>query len=116
MSTKPTRRQVQAALAFYAGQEIVAKPERRRNDRPQRLVDLLIAGGDFAKDEEEQQRRAELEKQVELYKLAQPLLTNKRANLEQRTQEVHRRYSKACHDVDALLARLRLDHVAEMRR
>jgi len=26
------------------------------------------------------------------------------------------RYSKACHDVDALLARLRLDHVAEMRR
>ena len=84
--------------------------------RPQHLVDLFIAGGDFAKDDEEQQRRAELEKQVERYKLAQPLLANKRANLEQRTQEVHRRHSKACQDVDALLARLRLDHVTEMRR
>ena len=35
MVMRPTRRQVQAALAFYAGQEIPAKPERRRNDRPE---------------------------------------------------------------------------------
>jgi hypothetical protein len=33
--TRPTKRQVQTALAFFAGQPIEPKPERCRNDRPE---------------------------------------------------------------------------------
>lgn len=41
--TKPTKRQVQAALAFFAGRPIEPKPERRKSDRPEAaaLVEVM---------------------------------------------------------------------------
>jgi len=84
--------------------------------RPRLLADLFIAGGDFAKDDEEQKTRAELEKTIERYKLAEPVLNNELQKRRQHLQEVQRRCSLASQDVDALLAKLRIEHVAAMRR
>lgn len=84
--------------------------------RPQLLADLFIAGEGFAQDDEQQERRAELQKQLERHNLAGPLLSNSRQSLEQHSQEGHRRYSKACQDVDAKLAEIRMAHIVSQRR
>lgn len=102
---------------FYANLEKVSceivEIDRRR---PQLLADLFIAGDGFAQDDEQQQRRADLQKEVERHKLAGPLLSNSRQSLEMQRQEWHGKYSKACQDVDAKLAEIRLAHIVSQRR
>jgi hypothetical protein len=83
--------------------------------RPQLLADVFAGDGDFTRDDESQQTRADLAKQLERIKLAWPLLDTSRKQLEQKSQAAHQKYSLACQAVDALLAKLRLDHVAAMR-
>lgn len=84
--------------------------------RPQLLAEQFIAGEGFAQDDEQQQRRADLQKQVERHKLAGPLLSNSWQSLEQQSQEEHRRYYKACQDVDTKLAEIRMAHIVSQRR
>lgn len=84
--------------------------------RPQLLADLLIAGGDFGADDELMQRKADLQKQLERFKLAQPLLGNQRSNLEQLRQDGHQSFYTACQAVDAKLAELRMAHIVSLRR
>lgn len=102
---------------FYANLEKISceivEIDRRR---PQLLADLFIAGEGFERDDEQQQRRADLQKEVERHKLAGPLLSNSRQSLEQQSQEGHRKYSKACQDVDAKLAEIRMAHIVSQRR
>lgn len=102
---------------FYADLENISTDiveiDRRR---PQLLADLFIAGEGFAQDDEQQQHRADLQKQVERHKLAAPLLANARQSLEQQSQEGYLRYSKAYQDVDAKLAEIRMAHIVSQRR
>ena len=86
----------------------IAEIDRRR---PQLLADIFMGDRDFTPDDEAQDRRAELQVNIDRLNLAMPLLNNQRRNQEDQVQAAHRRYSLACQDVDALLAKLRLEHV-----
>jgi hypothetical protein len=86
----------------------IAEIDRRR---PQLLADIFSGDRDFTPDDEAQDRRAELQVQIDRFNLAMPLLNNQRVNKQDQVQAAHQRLYLACQDVDALLAKLRQEHV-----
>lgn len=89
----------------------IAEIDRRR---PQQLAAIFSGDGDFTPDDEAQKRRAELQLRVERINLVISLLENQSRNLKDKVHAVHFRHHSACHDVDVLLAKLRLAHVSHV--
>ena len=83
--------------------------------RPQLLTDIFMGDGDFTKDDEAQQCRANLVKEIERFKLALPVLMRTRQNLVDQSTVIKNRYSKACRDVEDLIRKLRVDHMTGLR-
>lgn len=120
LESKAIQKQYYEFDAWRCG--LIGKQEQIHNQiteidrqRPPLLADIFAGDGDFTRDDETQQARANLAKQLERIKLAYPLLDTSRKQLEQKQHAANHKYSFACQAVDALLAKLRLDYVAAMR-
>ncbi|MER2539923.1 MAG: hypothetical protein ABTQ26_11845 [Azonexus sp.] len=83
--------------------------------RPQLLADIFMGDGDFTKDDEAQQCRANLVKENERFKLAYTVMLTTRQKIVDQSTVIKKRYSKACRDVDDLIRKLRVDHMTALR-
>ncbi len=84
--------------------------------RAQLLADIFMGDGDFTKDNEAQQCRANLVKENERIELAYPVLMSTRQKLIDQSGVIKKRYSKACRDVEDLVRKLRVDHIDWLAR
>lgn len=82
------------------------------NARPRLLARLMLAGGDFTEDANQQRRRRELDLLVERYKLASPVFGALRKELELESAEAGNRHTKVSNQIRDVLHRLRMEHVA----
>lgn len=89
-----------------------AEIERIDSGRPKLLARLILEGGDFTQDANQQRRRRELALLVERHKLASPVIGQMRKELEQESQEAGRRHQAISNQINEVLHRLRIAHVA----
>lgn len=92
-----------------------AEIERIDSGRPKLLARLILEGGDFTKDANQQRRRRELALLVERHKLASPVIGQMRKDIEQELQEAGRRLQAISNQINEVLHRLRIKHVAAQR-
>ena len=92
-----------------------AEINRIDNGRPKLLARLILEGGDFTQDANQQRRRRELVLLVERYRLASPVIGQMRKELEDESQEAARRHQTISNQIRETLDRLRLEQVAAQR-
>lgn len=80
--------------------------------RPKLLARLVLEGGDFTQDANQQRRRRELALLVERHKLANPVIGSMHKELEQQSQDAARRHQAISNQIREVLHRLRMEHVA----
>ena len=76
-----------------------AEISRIDSGRPKLLARLIIEGGDFTLDANQQRRRRELALLVERYRLASPMIGVMRKALDDESQEAARRHQQASNQV-----------------
>ena len=89
-----------------------AEIERIDSGRPKLLARLILEGGDFTQDANQQRRRRELALLVERYRLASPVIGQMRKELEQESKEAASRHQHVSNQIRDVLHRLRMEHVA----
>lgn len=92
-----------------------AEIDRIDSGRPKLLARLILEGGDFTQDANQQRRRRELALLVERYRLASPVIGQMRKELEQESQEAGQRHQAISNQIRDVLDRLRLERVAAQR-
>ena len=89
-----------------------AEIERIDSGRPKLLARLILEGGNFTKDANQQRRRRELALLVERHRLAAPLIGQMRKELEQESQAAAQRLQAISNQIREVLHRLRMERVA----
>lgn len=89
-----------------------AEIERIDSARPKLLARLILEGGDFTQDANQQRRRRELALLVERHRLASQVIGQMVKELERESQEAGRRHQSISNQIREVLHRLRLEHVA----
>ena len=89
-----------------------AEIERIDSARPKLLARLILEGGDFTQDANQQRRRRELALLVERHRLASPVIGQMVKDLERESQEAGRRHQAISNQIREVLHRLRMEHVA----
>lgn len=89
-----------------------AEIERIDSGRPKLLARLILEGGDFTQDANQQRRRRELALLVERHKLASPVIGSMRNELERESQEAGKRHQAISSQIREALHRLRMEHVS----
>lgn len=89
-----------------------AEIERIDSERPKLLARLILEGGDFTQDANQQRRRRELALHVERYRLAAPVIGQMRKEMEQESQAAAQRLQTVSNQIREVLHRLRMEHVA----
>lgn len=92
----------------------MAEDEINRIDdgRPKLLARLILEGGDFTQDANQQRRRRELVLLVERYRLASPVIAQMREDLVKESKEAGQHYQHISNQIRDVLDRLRLERVA----
>lgn len=120
-AAKAERDKAESALATFGDTQgarnqsmWAAEAEINRIDsgRPQLLARLILDGGDFTQDANQQRRRRELVLLVERYRLASPVIGQMLKDLERESQEAGRRHQHISNRIRDVLHRLRMEHVA----
>lgn len=92
-----------------------AEIQRIDSGRPKLLARLILEGGDFTQDANQQRRRRELVLHVERHRLALPVIGQMRKELEQQSQDAARRHQAISNQIREVLHRLRMERVAAQR-
>lgn len=92
-----------------------AEIDRIDSGRPRLLARLILEGGDFTQDANQQRRRRELHLLVERHRLAAPVIGQMRKELEQESKEAGQRHQAISSQIRDVLDRLRLERVAAQR-
>ena len=92
-----------------------AEIDRIDSGRPKLLARLILEGGDFTQDANQQRRRRELALLVERYRLASPVIGQMCKELEQESKEAASRHQHVSNQIRDVLDRLRLERVAAQR-
>lgn len=92
-----------------------AEIQRIDSGRPKLLARLILEGGDFTQDANQQRRRRELALLVERHRLAFPVIGQMRKELEQESQDAARRHQAISNQIREVLHRLRMERVAAQR-
>lgn len=121
---KAVRDQAENALASFGNTQgarnqsvwsAEAEIERIDSGRPKLLARLILEGGDFTQDANQQRRRRELALLVERYRLASPVIGQMCKELEQESKEAGQRHQHISNQIRNVLNRLRLERVAAQR-
>lgn len=89
-----------------------AEIERIDSGRPKLLARLVLDGGDFTQDANQQRRRRELALLVERHRLASPVIGQMVKELERESREAGQRHQAISNQIRDALHRLRIAHVA----
>lgn len=92
-----------------------AEIERIDSGRPKLLARLILEGGDFTQDANQQRRRRELALLVERHSLAIPIIKSMRNELNGEAQKAAQRHQHISNQIREVLHRLRLERVAAQR-
>ena len=89
--------------------------DRIDSGRPKLLARLILEGGDFTQDANQQRRRRELALLVERYRLAGPVIGQMHKELEHESKDAGQRHQLLSNKIRDVLDRLRLERVAAQR-
>lgn len=118
---KAEREKAESALADFGNTQgsrsqsvwnAEAEINRIDSGRPQLLARLILEGGDFTKDANQQRRRRELALLVERHRLAAPVIGQMSKDLARESQEAGQRHQHLSNQIREVLHRLRMERVA----